>query len=203
MSKITQISTQSNNKQRCNVFVDEEFAIGVSLETVMKFRLKVGMEITKEKLLEITLDAEKTDAMNKAVGYVSKTLKTKKQVVTYLLGKGFNEPVVYYVIDKLKEFRYIDDVEFCKRYIESYQGQGKRLTEYKLMMKGVRKEDIAKAYEEVEIPSKDNALSVAKKHIKNKERTKENLAKTFRYLIGKGFSYEETEYAISKLKEDD
>ena len=82
MSKITQISTQSKNKERCNVFVDEEFAIGVSLETVMKFRLKVGMEITKEKLLEITLDAEKTDAMNKAVGYVSKTLKTKKQVVT-------------------------------------------------------------------------------------------------------------------------
>ncbi|MBE7087462.1 MAG: hypothetical protein E7369_04090 [Clostridiales bacterium] len=201
MPKITQILVQSNKKDRCSIFVDGEFFAGVSLETAYKFGLKNDMEITAEKLSEIVSEGERTDAMNKAVQYVSKTLKTKKQVKTYLLGKGYQDSTVYYVIDKLKEFKYIDDVEYSKRYIESNKSSGRRLIEYKLMMKGVRKEDIFAAYDSVEIPANENALAVAKKHIKNKELSKENLSKTYRYLVGKGFSYEETEYALSKLKE--
>lgn len=204
MPKITQITIQANKKDRCNIFIDGEFRMGLSLETVMRYRLKTGTEITDKELSEIAFDSEKSQALVKAINYVSKNLKTKKQVKTYLYGKGYSESVVYYVIDKLKEYDYINDEEYARRYLESCSdNQGKRLSEYKLMMKGVRKEDIAKAYGGVEIPAKENAAKMAEKHIRNKERTKENLAKTYRYLIGRGFSYEEAEYALSKIKETD
>ena len=77
------------------------------------------------------------------------------------------------------------------------------MVEYKLMMKGVKKEDIGAAYDGVEIDAKQNAKNLAIKHLKNKEKSKENLAKTYRYLLGKGFSYEEANFALSELKEDD
>lgn len=202
MPKITQITIQSNKKDRCNIFVDGEFRIGLSIETVMRRRLKTGMEITDKELSEIAFDGEKEEALAKALNYVSKNLKTKKQVKTYLYGKGYSECVVYYVIDKLKEYDYINDEEYARRYLESCSdNQGKRLSEYKLMMKGIKKEDIANAYGGIKIPAKENAAKVAEKHIRNKEKNKENLAKTYRYLIGRGFSYEEAEYAISKIKE--
>ena len=35
------------------------------------------------------------------------------------------------------------------------------------------------------------------------ELNKENVAKTYRYLISRGFSYEQANYAIEKLKEED
>ena len=97
----------------------------------------------------------------------------------------------------------IDDKEYSKRYIDSVKKrQGQRLTEYKLMMKGVKKEDIESAYFESEVDGNESAKLVAEKYLKNKENTKENLAKTYRYLIGKGFSYEQATYAISQFREE-
>lgn len=203
MARISSIRVQEKNSSRCNVYVDGEFFAGISLELVMQFRLKVDMEIDKKLLYEILNENEKKDALNKAISFISKTLKTKRQIKDYLIKKGYSEDVAWYCVDKLKEYGYIDDCSYSKRYIESLsKSQGRRLIEYKLMMKGVKKEDISSAYEEIDVDSKESAKLIAEKYLKNKEKTKETIAKAYRYLIGKGFSYEEVEYALSQFKED-
>ena len=203
MPIITNISFQVKNKKRCNLFVDGEFYCALSYETVMKNYLKNGLEIDKDKLEVIVKENEKQEALNRAITYISKNLKTKRQVKDYLIGKGYSEEVAWYCVDKLKEYDYINDVEYSKRYIESTsKNQGNRLIEYKLMMKGVKKEDIQNAYLETDVDGNENAKNVAIKYLKNKEKTKENIAKTYRYLIGKGFSYEQANYALSEFKED-
>ncbi len=204
MAKITSITAQTKNKKRCNLFIDGEFFAGVSLETVMKERLKVGLEIDQKSLADIVLSNDRVEAIEKAVQYCSKTLKTKRQVKTYLLGKGYSEDIVWHCIDKLVEYNLINDQEYAKRYLETTsKTQGKRLAEYKLMMKGVKKDDISIVYDDLEIPSNENAKNIAVKYLKNKEITKENLAKTYRYLISRGFSYEDASYALSSFKEED
>ena len=203
MQKITQISAQEKNKERANIYIDGEFFVGVSLETVLKLRLKVGDTVDGEKLSEIVSEAERVDAMKKAADYALKTLKTKRQVKDYLLKKGYSEETVWHTVDKLKEYGYIDDKEYSKRFIESTaKTQGRRLIEYKLMMKGVKKEEIASAYEIAETDDNENAKRLAEKYLKNKEITKENVLKTYKYLIGKGFSYEQADYAVAPYRED-
>ena len=49
MPKITEISIQSKNKNRCNLFVDGVFFAGVSLQTVMENRLKKDQEVEEEQ----------------------------------------------------------------------------------------------------------------------------------------------------------
>ncbi len=197
MPIITEISVQIHNKKRCNVYIEGEFFCGMSIETAVKNRIKVGQEVEKEKLEQLILESEQHEALTKATDYISKNLKTKRQVKEYLLKKGYSEQVVWFCIDKLKEYNYIDDAEYSKRYIESVsRRQGRRLTEYKLMMKGVRKEDIESAYLETEDNGNESAKVIAKKHLGNKPITKENLAKTYRYLIGKGFTYDQAMYAL-------
>ena len=204
MPKITAINLQTKIKDRCNLFLDGEYYTSVTLETVMKNRLKVGLEIDVGRLSEIITENERAEALNKAVGYISKYLKTKREIKDYLLRKGYSEEIAWYCIDKLKEYGYVNDEDYSKRFIESNaKNQGKRLLEYKLMMKGVRKEDIGAAYESADIDAKENAKNIAEKHLRNKEINKENLAKTYRYLIGKGFSYEEASYAIDQMKGED
>ncbi len=204
MPEITQISVQTKNKKRCNIFVDGEFFVAVSVEAVMKNRLKVGQFIDAKDLQQVVEDNDRTEALTKALDYVSKSLKTKRQVKDYLLRKGYSEQTAWYCVDKLKEYNYIDDKEYSKRYIESVsKNQGKRLTEYKLMIKGVRKEEIENAYLETEIDANSNAKSVAEKYLKNKTKDKETLAKAYRYLIGRGFSYEQASYAINSFNKED
>ena len=180
------------------------FFSGISMETVLKNRLKVGQEVDQEQLKFILEESERTEALAKAVEYVSKALKTKRQVKDYLIRKGYSEETVWYCIDKLKEYNYINDCEYSKRYIESVsKTQGKKLVEYKLMMKGVKKQDISDAYEDCDIDSKENAKLIADKYLRNKERTKENKLKAYRYLIGRGFSYDEASFALSDFFEED
>ena len=203
MQKITAITAQTKNKDRVNLFVDGEFFAGVSLETALKLRIKVGDEADSEKLKEILSEAERSEAVVKACDYAVKRLKTKRQVKDYLIKKGYSEEAVWFAVDKLKEYGYIDDKNYSQRYIESTsKTQGRRLIEYKLMMKGVKKEDISAAYEETETDGNEDARRLAEKRLKNKEITKENVLKTFRYLIGRGYSYEQAEYAVKIFMED-
>ena len=142
MPKITNISKQKNNKDRCNLYVDDQFYAGVSLEVVLLNRLKVGDEIDVHSLRTVILDSDKATALNKALGYISRSIKTKREIKDYLLRKGFAEEVVWYCIDKLKEYEYVNDVEYSKKYIESTsKSQGKNLSRFKLMSKGIKKED--------------------------------------------------------------
>lgn len=203
MNEITAITTQQKNKDRCNIFIDGQFAFATSLEIVMRYRLKVGEQVSKADLQEIVLENDKIQAFDKAITYISKSLKTKKQVKEYLLRKGYSEQVVFNTIDKLKDYNLIDDAEYSKRYIESNaKTQGKRLFEYKLMMKGVKKSDIELGESEVEIDYNSNAKAIADKYLKHKEITKENIAKAYRYLIGKGFSYDQADCALKNYKEE-
>lgn len=203
MRKITAITAQEKHKERVNLFVDGEFFAGVSLETALKLRLKVGDSVDETRLNEILKETERTEALQKAADYALKTLKTKRQVKDYLLKKGYSEDTVWQTVDKLKEYGYIDDKEYSKRFIESTsKTQGKRLIEYKLMMKGVRKEDIAAAYETAETDENASARALCEKYLRNKEKTKENVLKAYKYLIGKGFSYEQADYAVALFKED-
>lgn len=203
MGKITEISVQKNNKNRCNIFIDGDFFIGVPTILVYSNSLKVGQEIDKNVLLELSEQKDRVESFDKALNYISKNLKTKKQLKEYLVKKGYSENTVRYCIDKLKEYNLIDDENYARRYIESCKSsQGKNLLSYKLMMKGLKKQDIEKVYEELEIDSKECAKQLAEKRLKNKEITKELLSKTYKYLIGKGFSYEDANYAISAFREE-
>ena len=77
--EITAITPQVKDKRRCNVYIDGRFYCGLTLETVMKNRLKVGQIITPERLSEMQLESEKNTAFDKALTHISATQKTEKQ----------------------------------------------------------------------------------------------------------------------------
>lgn len=202
MSIITSIEPQKKDKTRCSVFVDSRFYCGIKLEVAIKYRLKAGTEIEKSRLDEIQLETEKAQAVDKAMTHLSASMKTEKQMRDFLSGKGYTEAVCDYVMEKLGYYNLVDDYAYCKAYVNSVRGKGKKLIESDLIKRGAKREAIEKALEETE-ESVEEAFGLLKKYLRGKELSKQNLYKGFKYLLSKGYGYDAAKEALEKIGDID
>ncbi len=197
MAEITKIEVQKKDKNRSNIYLDGEFFCGLQNEVVIGKNLKVGSEIDEEKLKEIVLESEKHVAFNKALTLLNTRFKTKHELKTYLKEKGFDEFVIDETIEKLIEYKYINDEHYVEAYINSNKDKkSKKVIELDLLKKGVSQKTIDLAIENLESES-ELILSLYTKYIKNKEQTFENKQKAIKYLMGKGFAYDDIKNAIN------
>ncbi|MBO7187004.1 MAG: RecX family transcriptional regulator [Clostridia bacterium] len=204
MAIITEISVQKKNKNRSNIYLDNEFYCGLENITVVQFRLTVGTEISKDTLENAQFESEKEQALTKAVGYISRAQKSKRQIKDYLINKGYLEKVVNYSIDKLIEYGYIDDLEYCKSFIRAHKNsKGKKAIERDLKLKGIDFNLVEKALDEELNSQNDAVITIAERYMRNREKNKENFAKLYRYILSKGFDYEQASLAVAHFKGDE
>ncbi len=203
MPEITDIAPQVKDKDRCSVYVDGRFYCGLKLETAVKHRLKVGDQIELSKLDEIQLENEKSQALDKAMTHLTHSMKTEKDIRDSLKKKGYVEAVADYAAEKLKEYGFLDDEEYCRQYAASAgKTKGPRLIAYELKRRGAREESIQAALSELSGEA-EAAAAALKKYMRGKEFTKENLSKAYRHLMSRGFDYETAKEALSYLGEGD
>lgn len=200
MKTITQISMQKNIVKHCNIYLDGAFYCGLRLETVVERRLKTGMEISEKELDEIQISSLYTHALDRAMELLSKSVKTEKQVRDYLAKKGFTQSLTDKVIDKLKEYRFINDELYAENYAECYSDKkGKYLIFRELKQKGVSEDVIKEALKDVK-DSERTALEIAEKFLKGKPRDNKNLSACYRKLLSKGFGYDTCSEVMEKIK---
>lgn len=201
MNEITAITPQVKDKTRCNIYVDGAFYCGLTLETTVKNRLKVGQIVNKEFLAEIQLESEKNAAFDKALTHLSATRKTEKQIRTYLQGKGYLSAVIDYVVEKLRSYNFLNDGEYAEAYVEmAAKRKGGKLIRMELRGKGISDAEIDGALESLD---GETELSAAKdilhKYMRGKVADVPTLQKAYRYLMGKGFDYDVAKQALAAL----
>ena len=202
MKTITKLSIQKRDKNRVNLFLDDKYFCALDLETTVKNSLKVGTIITEEKLTKIQEESERQNAYNLALKLISKRYKTLKEVERYLYDKGYLASVVYFVVNKLSEYHYIDDERYVQSYVNAHkQTFGKNKIKQQLLLKGVGESIIDSALNDENFEQKDEILRLRDKYMKNKEDTKENNIKLFRYLMQKGFEFEEIKNTLKSYEE--
>ena len=202
MAEITSIEPQVKDKTRCSVYVDGRFYCGIKLEVAIKFHLKAGMHIEKERLDEIQLETEKSQAMDKAMTHLSASMKTKKQMRDFLIKKGYTEAVCDYVLERLEYHNFVDDYAYCRAYVQSVKGKGKRALEADLLKRGAEKSAILSALDEAE-EDVEAAAALIEKYLRGKEISKQNLFKGYKYLLSKGYSYDTAKAAMQNFGETD
>lgn len=202
MPEITKIEVQQKDKTRANLYLDDKFFTGIAVELCVKFGLKKGMEIDEKFIQDIVFEDEKSKAMNKAVGYISSSLKTAKQIREYLKKKEYSPQTIDYVIDKMKEYKYLDDEAYAKAFIHTYSSKyGKMKLISALKSKGISDNVIDTIFAEETLPE-SNLPKVAEKYLKNKEVTRETLNKLSRFLYSRGYEFDEINSYINQLKQD-
>ncbi len=199
MNEITAITPQVKDKTRCNIYIDNRFCCGLTLETTVKHRLKTGQIISPERLAEIQLDSEKNTAFDKALTHLSATQKTEKQIRDFLAKKGYLTAVADYVVEKLRGYGFLNDGEYAESYVGFAAGKkGGKLIRMELKSKGISDENIDAAMETLrEETQEEAAKTLLAKYMRGKTADKQTLAKAARYLFGKGFDYDVTRAALS------
>ncbi len=196
--QIDEIKPIGKKQERFYVLLSNGEKVVLHGLTLLKTKLKVGDDINKETLEEYQFEYEKLTAFDKAINLLSRGMKTKKQIMTYLKDKGYMPKVCNYVLDKLMEYKYVDDQSFASCYTKmTAKSKGKRAIAYEMRQKGVSDEIIASCLDEI-ADQKEVALSLAQKYIKNRPKDQKTKEKLYRHLVGKGFSHEDCFYALNK-----
>lgn len=205
MAIISQIEIQKRNKQRVNLYVDGEFYSGLQLVAVARLGLREGAEVDEATLKEVVHQSEISYAFEKCVDYLSKSMKTTKQIRDYLRKKGVVSEVEEIVVQKLKDYHYVDDQLYVQLYTEQNSlSKGQRRIKNELMQKGIYKE-MAEQVEVDDQKQRQTAVELSQKYMKNKTNDFKTLQKLQRFLVYRGFDYDVVSQIIGQYRsgEDD
>lgn len=205
MSKITKIETGKRNKERVNVYIDDEYAFSINMELVYKFGLKVNEEVNKEKLIEISKSENLSKCKESALRTIERSYKTEKEIRDKLLSKEFDSETIDSTIDFLIEYGFIDDSKFVSMYIKDrIRTQGRNKIRYSLISKGVNKLLIEEAFSTLD---RDDEMERAiilceKKYLNISKREDDDFKiknKLTRYLLGRGYDYDIAKEVIKEV----
>ncbi|EJO5348722.1 recombination regulator RecX [Clostridium botulinum] len=206
---ITKIEAQKRNKDRVNVYINEEFKFACSSELIYYHNLKKGKVIDENNLNDIIKEDNYIKAKSYALKYMEKSFKTENQIKEKLYSKEYDEYTVDRVIKFLKDYNFIDDYKYCDMYIrEKLNIYGKNKIKYALLNKGINEsivnEKISNINEEKE---RKVAYKLAEKKYKIMIVREKNKFKIYKkiwgYIISKGYNSNVAEWTINELKIND
>ena len=201
MPTISALEPQQRRKGRINVYVDGKFVLGVGDAVVIDLGLRLGREMTADRLLEIAGAEEIHKATEAALFLLEVRARSRREIETRLSQKGYEEEVILQVLEKLTRLELLDDAQFAAQWVEARsrsggsRPMGKRRLTQELFGKGVAKEQIAEAVERV---SDTQELILAREAARKKVRIvptdREALQAERRKLMGflqrRGFGWE-------------
>jgi regulatory protein len=141
--KITALQVQKNNKERVNVFIDGEFALGVTMfvaATLSKDQYLSDVEIKKLKQ-----EDERNKAYDRALRFLGYRSRSQAEMTRYLRDKGYPAAVIDDTVSRLIEQQYLDDEAFARFWLENrerFRPRGRQALRYELRQKGIADEII-------------------------------------------------------------
>lgn len=200
VAQITLIEEQKRKADRVSVYLDGEFWVGMPRQTMLEHALKEGLVIDAEAKQDIERGIAEDTVFAVAVNLLSYRDRSEAEIRRRLLDKDFGEGVVQIVIDKLKDYSYLDDQAFAEQTAGqcALKGKGRRAAQDTLRKAGVEEDLIESALESAY--GEERELEAAMDWLRRKPLP-ENHAdrqKLMRSLASRGFSFDTAREAIEQ-----
>lgn len=192
---ITSISVQKNNKERYSIFVDEEFLLGISEQSLLKFNLAKGVEITPPLFKKLQRAEGRFAVKSYFLKLLARRSHARQELVTKALRKDYPKEVIENVLDELQEKGFLDDKEFAEKFASDkskYNKWGPAKIKAHLYKKGIPKsvaeKSISKAFENKNLEEifLDLVLKRKRRFLKEEDHYKRK-KKVFDHLARKGY----------------
>lgn len=177
------------------------------------WRTKNAQATSAEEAKPRVINPEKArqKTFDRAVNLLAFKPRSIAELRERLLEKDWTTPaIVDAVLDKLKEYNYLNDEQFAKSFAASKLRQkpvGKRVLKQKLVQKKLDKETIEAALENTfdETPEDEIIERAIEKRLrlKGKPATREDAKKFYDYLLRQGFSYDLVSNKMRELSSRD
>lgn len=184
MPIVTKLTTQKKG-EFINLYIDEEFWCGLSINQVASWRLCKGQELSAEQMQQLRAEAEASKAYNTAIRYLALRIRSTQEIRDYLKRKGFEvsrDDVVLRLVDE----GYLNDEDFARRWSDMRRDMLKspRSIESELIRKGIAKDIIRTTVNDEGVDSTIVALITKKNRHRAYDRER-----MMRYLVSRGFTY--------------
>ena len=114
---ITELEPQKNNPERINVYLDDQFAFGIS--RFVGAWLKRGDKLEDAKIKELLDEDQREKALQRALRFIAYQPRSEKEVTDKLAAAGIEEAIIDAVMQELREKNYLNDQRFAESWIES------------------------------------------------------------------------------------
>jgi len=170
--------------------------------------LEVGMEIDFEEYEGEIAAIQFSDAYEAALTSLDFSARTAREIERSLLMKGYVQPVVSAVVERLTEHRLIDDKQLAGRIAEANTGKavGLYAVKRKLRAKGISEDDVNEALEVFDDAQQLAAARQAAEKLFRKYSTlpqREARMKLSQALARRGFPWDAVKEAVDQLLSDD
>jgi regulatory protein len=192
--EITSIRAQQRNPQRVNIYLDGEFAFGLSRITAAW--LKPGRKLSEAEIDKLVNEDDREVAFQQALHYLSFRARSENEIRQNMHKKGFS-------IEKCKASAYVNDLDFAHQWIENrstFRPRSIKLLSMELRQKGLPDDTINMALEDLSTPEEELAYQAALKKV---DRYRSLDWQTFRnkmgsFLARRGFSYSITAPVVKR-----
>ncbi len=212
MQIVKKLETVKRNPSKVKL-VFEGSSYTISVNTIAKFALYEGKEIEDEEVAEIVSDGLASDLLERTTNYITYSPRTEFQVRQYIQKylKKINildlkikyDEIVNEVIEKLKEFKYIDDENYAKLFVKSRlenKPRSRFVLSSELFVKGVEKELANRVLDSLLPESIEILKKVYEKKFKNEHISFED-KKKISFLQRKGFSWDDISSFVNSKNE--
>ena len=199
--KITKIEKR---KRLYLLELDDSEKLYITEDTIVRFMLSKGMEITEQELSEIQDYSQFSYGKNLALYHLSFKQRTAKEVNDYLTQHDIQSEIISQVLDNLKKEHWINDRKYANSFIQSNLltgDKGSFVLKQKLSQKGISSTIIEEELNQFDFTKLTD--KVAKKLLKKyqgKLPSKALQDKILQSMINKGFSYSQAKTAYQHLE---
>ncbi len=194
---------QQRNNQRVNVFLDGEFAFGLS--KIVAAWLRVGQELTEAKIAELQAADGREAALQRALHFIDYRPRTENEVRRNLEEHEIPEEIIQEVLDRLKNGGLVDDQRFATAWVENrtaFRPRSRKALAVEMRRKGLDAEAIDSALEKVDETQEETlAYLAAQKQVRKLEGLEriDFRNKMGSFLARRGFDYEIIRVVIDRI----
>lgn len=201
MPRITDIQAQKRHANYFSVFVDNVFCFSLTDLELSNSSLRIGDQLSAADIERWQQESASSKAYNQVLHYLSYRMRTRQEVSQYLERKGWDEPVVEAVTDRLQDNGLVDDKDFGTAWIanrNNLKPVSKRRLAMELRRKGL---DSATAEEVLSQVSDEDQLEAIKAVVLKKRKLAKYADRQvlMRYLASQGFKFDLITAALEQL----
>ena len=195
--KITSLKQQVKNAERVSIFVDGEYVFSLSLDELVKYKLRNGDELTPadiKKFKKISADGK---LRARALEWLLNRLHSEREFRDYLYRKKAEPEQIDNLVAEFTNKAYLDNVKFAQWFAElkARRNKSDRQIRAELFKKGISREVVDQVLESEQGREEQRlkALIEKKSRLSRYQKDPQKLAQ---YLVGQGFGWQEVKEAL-------
>jgi len=194
--KITALKQQIKNPERVSVFVDGKYEFSLSLDELLRERLKKDTELDKAKVKKLKKTSADGKLRMRSMEWLLNRPHSIREFKEYLYRKKAEPEQVESLIRDFSDKGYLDDRKFGEWFVELQKRRSKsnRGIRAELFKKGISREVVDELF-----AGEDDETERLKMLIEKKlkvTRYKDDPTKLARYLTSQGFSYSQVKESL-------